>query len=69
MQCSCGGTAKGVDQERTKKGVVLARLTYNECTSCGRVSDADLFKLNEKSGELEYVASGRPGPHWAEHGF
>ena len=69
MQCSCGGTAKGVDQERTKKGVVLARLTYNECTSCGRVSDADLFKLSEKSGELEYVTSGRPGPHWAEHGF
>lgn len=69
MQCSCGGASRGVDRERVRKGVVLARLSYNECASCGRVSDPDLFELNEKTGKLEYVTSGKPGPHWEEHGF
>lgn len=69
MQCNCGGSTKGVDRERVRKGVVIARLSYNECTSCGRVSDADLFELDEKTGDLVYVTSGKPGPHWEDHGF
>lgn len=69
MQCQCGGSTKGVDQEKVRKGVVIAKLSYNQCASCGQVGEADLYLLNEETGRLEYEVSGRPGPHWAEHGF
>lgn len=69
MQCQCGGVAKGFKNERVKRGVVQAEITYDKCTSCERVGEVSLFELDPKSGKLEFVKRGPPGQHWEKHGF
>lgn len=69
MECRCGGNAKTSKNEKTKKGEVVALLTFMRCDACGMVGTVSYFKISKKTGELEFVESGPSGPYWEKYGF
>lgn len=48
MQCKCGSETK---LNAAVKGRLKARLTFQECKSCGRVSNGELFVKDVKVAE------------------
>lgn len=52
MQCKCGGSTITREQPRIKKGKLVEKLEFPECTACGRVGTKTLTRYNPDTGKI-----------------